>query len=195
MLTSELRRRSRPESNSHTYATLPLQNDSVDELPLPPTPLNEVQNPFRYESVPTTPNGIQNKSNNSGRSERKSRTSGISSAAKRSQSQPPQSLPPSLNGIQNSSILNTSNGISNTSNGILNTSNGLPTSPNGHVLNLSNSSGTYQGVPTIDRHKKPSRGPRDGYHTYNAHRSPSQNYHENSMDRRNHMRDMKMVSV
>ena len=133
------------------YATLPLQNDSVDELPLPPTPLNSVENPYRYDVIP----------------ERKSRTSttsvSSSSSAKRSQSQPPNSLPPTLNG----SAQKHNNSIT-------------PTQP----------------APTIERHKKPSRLSSNGYHTYNSHRSNSQlqyQNNDNSLDRRTHMRDMKMV--
>ena len=140
------------------YATLPLQNDSVDELPLPPTPLNSVENPYRYDVIP----------------ERKSRTSttsvSSSSSAKRSQSQPPNSLPPNLNGSVNQQHNNSGSSI---------------TSPN-----------SQQPAPTIERHKKPSRLSSNGYHTYNSHRSNSQLQYQNgdnSLDRRTHMRDMKMV--
>ena len=65
VLTSEPRRRSSRTGNGPEmpqYATLPLQSDSVDELPLPPTPLNNIENPYRYEAIP----------------ERKSRTSSTS---------------------------------------------------------------------------------------------------------------------
>ena len=51
VLTSEPRRRSSRTGNGPEmpqYATLPLQSDSVDELPLPPTPLNNIENPYRY---------------------------------------------------------------------------------------------------------------------------------------------------
>ena len=54
--------------------------------------------------------------------------------------------------------------------------------------------------PQIERTKKPSKV-RDGYHTYNAHRSPSANHNHlngnigyyNSLDRKGHTREMKMV--
>ena len=54
-----------------------------------------------------------------------------------------------------------------------------------------------QPAPTIERHKKPSRVPSNGYHTYNSHRSSSQLQYpnESTLDKRNHMRDMKMVSI
>ena len=53
--------------------------------------------------------------------------------------------------------------------------------------------------PNIDRHSKPSRISRDGgFHTYNAHRN-HQHYHnhavDGSLDRRTHVRDMKMVNT
>ena len=131
---------------------------------------------YRYEAIP----------------ERKSRTSttsmsSSSSAAKRSQSQPPKSLPPTLNGTSGLANGNGSNGLVNG-----NGSNGL-TAVNG---NGSNSMVIQQPAPTIERHKKPSRVPSNGYHTYNSHRSSSQLQYpnESTLDKRNHMRDMKMVS-
>ena len=131
---------------------------------------------YRYEAIP----------------ERKSRTSttsmsSSSSAAKRSQSQPPKSLPPILNGTSGLANGNGSNGLVNG-----NGSNGL-TTVNG---NGSDSMVIQQPAPTIERHKKPSRVPSNGYHTYNSHRSSSQLQYpnESSLDKRNHMRDMKMVS-
>merc|ERR1711971_433094 len=170
VLTSEPRRRSSRTGNGPEmpqYATLPLQSDSVDELPLPPSPLNNIENPYRYEAIP----------------ERKSRTSSTSmsssSSAKRSQSQPPKSLPPTLNGSSSAVAINGSG------------SNGLtPVNGNG-----SNSMVIQQPAPTIERHKKPSGVPSNGYHTYNSHRSSSQLQYpnESTLDKRNHMRDMKMT--
>lgn len=74
-------------STRPSYTTLPLhsQTDSVDELPLPPTPLNAIENPYRYESIPEP-----------AASRRRSRTSASSISSKRSQSQPPKSLPPAM---------------------------------------------------------------------------------------------------
>ena len=182
VLTSEPRRRS-SRTEIPQYATLPLQNDSVDELPLPPTPLNNVENPYRYET-------LQNPGSRESRESRKSRTSttsissSSSSAAKRSQSQPPHSLPPNLNGVGS------------------NPNGGISKQPQPH--NSPAGSSSQQGVtssnpaPTIERHKKPSRLPSNGYHTYNSHRSNSQSQYQNndnSLDRRTHMRDMKMVSL
>ena len=111
----------------------------------------------------------------------------LSFTAKRSQSQPPKSLPPTLNGTSGLANGNGSNGLVNG-----NGSNGL-TAVNG---NGSNSMVIQQPAPTIERHKKPSRVPSNGYHTYNSHRSSSQLQYpnESSLDKRNHMRDMKMVS-
>ena len=175
MLTSEPRRRS-SRAEIPQYATLPLQNDSVDELPLPPTPLNNVENPYRYET-------LQNPGSRESRKSRTSTTSissSSSSAAKRSQSQPPHSLPPNLNGVGSNP-------------------NGGTSQPH-HSPAGSSSQQAVTGsnpAPTIERHKKPSRLPSNGYHTYNSHRSNSQlqyQNNDNSIDRRTHMRDMKMVS-
>ena len=116
----------------------------------------------------------------------------MSFTAKRSQSQPPKSLPPTLNGSSSAAIINGngSNGLAVAING--SGSNGL-TAVNG---NGSNSMVIQQPAPTIERHKKPSRVPSNGYHTYNSHRSSSQLQYpnESTLDKRNHMRDMKMVS-
>lgn len=141
-----------------SYTTLPLhsQTDSVDELPLPPTPLNAVENPYRYESIPE-PSSVSS-------SRRKSRTSATSissSASKRSQSQPPKSLPPMM-------------------------PNGSPPSP------------PVQPPPSVERHKKPSRLPRDGgYHTYSSRRHHNGNAGlaeaQGSLDRRTHLRDLRMT--
>ena len=132
--------------------------DSVDELPLPPTPT--VHQEYRYEAI----SDIR-------RTPRTSTSSTIS--PKRSQSQPPKSLPV-MNGngnIGNGNIGNVGNG------------------------NISNVSNGHLGItpPMIDRHSKPSRISRDGYHTYNSHRSPQAT--DGSLDRRTHMRDMKMVRI
>ena len=110
--------------------------------------------------------------------------------AKRSQSQPPKSLPPTLNGTSGTINGHGNNGLAGAING--NGSNGL-TAVNG---NGSNSMVIQQPAPTIERHKKPSRVPSNGYHTYNSHRSSSQLQYpnESTLDKRNHMRDMKMVS-
>ena len=90
-----------------------------------------------------------------------------------------------MNGTSGLANGNGSNGLCNG-----NGSNGLT------AVNGSNSMVIQQPAPTIERHKKPSRVPSNGYHTYNSHRSSSQLQYpnESSLDKRNHMRDMKMVS-
>ena len=149
----------------------PHSQDSVDELPLPPTPT--VHQEYRYEAIPAD-------------TRRTSRTSTSSTISpKRSQSQPPKSLPPMSNG----------NGHAHMGNGNGHLGNGHAHMGNGHMTNghVGNGGHAQLGItpPMIDRHSKPSRMSRgDGYHTYNAHRSiPT----DGSLDRRTHMRDMKMV--
>ena len=150
----------------------PHSQDSVDELPLPPTPT--VHQEYRYEAIPAAD------------TRRTSRTSTSSTISpKRSQSQPPKSLPPMSNG----------NGHAHMGNGNGHLGNGHAHMGNGHMTNghVGNGGHAQLGItpPMIDRHSKPSRMSRgDGYHTYNAHRSiPT----DGSLDRRTHMRDMKMV--
>ena len=156
--------------------------DSVDNLPLPPTPT--VNQEYKYEAISDI---VSRNTNNTTKTTRTPRTSTSSSTisnnnpiAKRSQSQPPKSLPPMM-----------SNG--NTSiNG------------NGGIHGNGGINGAINGVgitspPNIDRHSKPSRISRDGgFHTYNAHRN-HQHYHnhavDGSLDRRTHVRDMKMVNT
>ena len=77
-------RRLPKHSQYQSLPPIPKQQDSVDELPLPPTPKNAMENPYRYESL----NDQQNH-----RQPRTSTTSiSSSSSSKRSQSQPPHSL-------------------------------------------------------------------------------------------------------
>ena len=67
-------------SQYQSLPPIPKQQDSVDELPLPPTPKNAMEHPYRYESL-------------NDRQPRTSTTSiSSSSSSKRSQSQPPHSL-------------------------------------------------------------------------------------------------------
>jgi len=73
-------RRLPKHSQYQSLPPIPKQQDSVDELPLPPTPKNAMENPYRYESL-------------NDRQPRTSTTSiSSSSSSKRSQSQPPHSL-------------------------------------------------------------------------------------------------------
>ena len=75
-------RRLPKHSQYQSLPPIPKQQDSVDELPLPPTPKNAMENPYRYESL-----------NDHQRQPRTSTTSiSSSSSSKRSQSQPPHSL-------------------------------------------------------------------------------------------------------
>ena len=77
-------RRLPKHSQYQSLPPIPKQQDSVDDLPLPPTPKNAMDNPYRYESLGDMHN------------QRKARTStnslSSSSSSKRSQSQPPHSL-------------------------------------------------------------------------------------------------------
>ena len=75
--------RRRPKQSPYQSLQLPpVRKDSINDLPLPPTPKNAQENPYRYETISTV--------------ERKPRTStnslSSSSSSKRSQSQPPHSL-------------------------------------------------------------------------------------------------------
>ena len=157
--------------------------DSVDNLPLPPTPT--VNQEYKYEAISDI---VSRNTNNATKTTRTPRTSTSSSTisnnnpiAKRSQSQPPKSLPPMMSNGNNTSV--NGNGGIHGNGGINGAINGVGiTSP-----------------PNIDRHSKPSRISRDGgFHTYNAHRN-HQHYHnhavDGSLDRRTHVRDMKMVNT
>lgn len=136
------RRLSRHDSKYAQYQSLPIatnpnEEDTVDNLPLPPTPtVQHEQQAYRYESLP----------------ERTARTSSASISS-------------------SSSTTRRSHQING----------GGDSSPKTPIV---------QTPPSIDRHSKPSRMPRDGYHTYNANRRPSAS---DSIERRAHIRDMKMV--
>jgi hypothetical protein len=167
-VNDQVARRRRSTDRYSQYQSLPIvqaatntQNESVDDLPLPPTPTttnHPQENHYRYESIPNQDRNARTSS---------ASMSSSSSATKRSQSQPPKSLTSLLNGNHASS-----------------------------PSHLTNGTGTVIPAPQIDRHKKPgsARIVRDGYHTYSVHRSPAQvNGDNSSLDRRGHIRDMKMT--